>query len=961
MRRGITMRRQILAAGTSLLVLAAASAQSAGAQQTDDDQSAESPAGEDQAAPRTGDVVTVLGSRIPRSQAEGPAPVTTITAEDILQQGFQDIPDLMRSVTQNAGETQTTQSFGANTFTPGAQQVDLRGLGPSRTLVLVNGRRVADFPMPYGGNSNVADISNIPVGLVERVEILSGAASSIYGSDAISGVVNFVLKDRVDGSRIDVQIGTTERGGGTTYRLSGTTGFERDNFRVLLGAEYRDQEPIFGFEREIQDSTADNPTTGAPLAVRNFLRYDSGGYYIDPGQANCDGPAFTNEGTTYYAPRAGYGFDVDNGYAATDGYFCGSNEAIGYGHIQSDKETLNLFSAATYELGNGAELFLDAQIGFLDTRVFNGFKDWYYQEGENEEGLFYNPLHLDAIDTYWLDQLDGWRRLFTPEEVGGFENSMTTNESVTLNITAGLRGTFGSARDWNYEGYYNHARYTSEMAWPEIVIDASNAFFLGQPVDDPNNTTGYTRFDADPARLFKPLTPAEYQQISAYTVYEPETYVHNFQGTISTAELFELPAGPVGFAAVTEAGTQGYDVNPDPLALTNYYVGIRDSDGSGDRDHYGAGVELRIPIFSRLDLNAAGRYDHYSYAQNDFGEATYNLGLEFRPLDQLLIRGAIGTGFRAPDLHYVYRGPGTVNGGGADYFACRTSESAPDAADCVNNYWEGFINERAGNPELLPETAQSITAGFVWAPSKTFDLSVDYFRVEMDDQVTNLSVDQLLRDEAACRIGTDFDGSAVDPGSPTCVDALDRVNRFTSGASAGEIRLINLLPINIAQQETDGIDVEANARFGIGSLGDLSVGASYTYVIDNTIQQYPQDPVVDKFEPASGYEIPRDKGKAYATFSTDRFSTTLTTIYTGEMTNWNWDDKIDDSWWFYLSGQYFLTDRVRISATVENLLDSDPVEDPTHASYPYYNSSWYDSIGRSYYLQLTYKFGGDPL
>ena len=144
-------------------------------------------------------------------------------------------------------------------------------------------------------------------------------------------------------------------------------------------------------------------------------------------------------------------------------------------------------------------------------------------------------------------------------------------------------------------------------------------------------------------------------------------------------------------------------------------------------------------------------------------------------------------------------------------------------------------------------------------------------------------------------------------------------------------------------------------------MGDLSVGASYTYVFDHTIQQYPGDPVIDQFEPASGYEIPRDKGKAYITWTRDRFSTTLTTIYTGEMTNWNWDDKIDDSYWFYLSAQYDVSDRMRVSATVNNLLDSDPVEDPSHASYPYYNSSWYDSVGRTFFLQLTYQLGGEPL
>lgn len=927
----------------------------------DDAASDESNANQEESTAWSSEAITVLGSRIPRTQVEGPAPVTTITAEDILQQGYQDVGDLMRAVTQNAGETQTTQSFGANTFTPGAQQVDLRGLGPSRTLVLVNGRRVADFPMPYGGNSNVADISNIPIGLIARVEILSGAASSIYGSDAISGVVNFVLKDEVDGSRIDVQIGTSEHGDGTTYRLTGSTGFESGAWRTLLGVEYSGQEPLWGYDRKIQDSTADNPTTDRALPLRNFLRTDEFYSYLDPGPETCAALSNTNRGTTVYGTRPGFGWDVEAGQYI-DGHFCGSSEAIGYGMIQSDRQNLNLFSSTTYDLSSRTELFLDAQIGFSDTEIFNGVKSWYYVAPDgNEEGTFYNPLNLDPSLTFSGSSLDNWYRLFTPEEIGGLENYRITNESITLNITPGVRGSFGSRRYWDYEAYYNYARYEAEMSWPEIGIEAGNNFFLGQPIDDPNNTTGYQRFDADPTRLFTALTPEEYAQIAEDTVYKPVTYVHNVQGTINTMDLFELPAGPVGFAAVFEAGKHGYDINPDPKALRQYYVGIRDSDGEGDRDHYGAGTEFRIPVFDMLSLSAAARYDHYSYANNDFGELTYNFGVEFRPLQQLLIRGAIGTGFRAPDLHYVYRGEGTVNGSGADYFACRTNEADPTAADCVNNYFEGFINERGGNLELLPETAQSMTAGFVWAPSENFDLSVDYFRIDMDDQVANLSVDQLLRDEAACRLGTDFNGNAVDASTPTCVDALNRVQRYESGALEGELQIINVLPINIAQQETDGIDVEANARFSLGSMGNLSLGAAYTYVFDNKIQQYPQDPIVDKFVPASGYEIPRDKGRAYVTWSRDRFSTTLSTIYTGEMTNWNWDDKIDHSFWYYLTAHYKVTDRFRVSATIDNLLDSDPVDDPSHASYPYYNSSWYDSFGRSYYLQATYKFGGRPL
>ena len=147
--------------------------------------------------------IVVLGSRIPRVQKEGPAPVTVITADDILRGGFQSVPDVLRGVTQNGGETQGQQSASGASFSPGAQQVDLRGLGPNHTLVLVNGRRIADFPLPFQGNSNFTDVSNIPVGLIERVEVLSGSASAIYGSDAIAGVVNFQLKTKADGTRIE--------------------------------------------------------------------------------------------------------------------------------------------------------------------------------------------------------------------------------------------------------------------------------------------------------------------------------------------------------------------------------------------------------------------------------------------------------------------------------------------------------------------------------------------------------------------------------------------------------------------------------------------------------------------------------------------------------------------------------------------------------------------------------------
>jgi outer membrane receptor for ferrienterochelin and colicin len=166
------------------------------------------------------DAVQVTGSRIPRAQVEGPAPITVINAEQIRSSGFTSVPDVLRAMTQNGGETQSQQSSSGADFSPGAQQVDLRGLGPNHTLVLVNGRRIADFPMPFKGRSNFTDVSNIPLGMIERIEVLTGSASAIYGSDAIAGVVNFILKKKADGTTIDMRMGTTTEGGGESFDMS---------------------------------------------------------------------------------------------------------------------------------------------------------------------------------------------------------------------------------------------------------------------------------------------------------------------------------------------------------------------------------------------------------------------------------------------------------------------------------------------------------------------------------------------------------------------------------------------------------------------------------------------------------------------------------------------------------------------------------------------------------------------
>jgi outer membrane receptor protein involved in Fe transport len=359
---------------------------------------------------------------------------------------------------------------------------------------------------------------------------------------------------------------------------------------------------------------------------------------------------------------------------------------------------------------------------------------------------------------------------------------------------------------------------------------------------------------------------------------------------------------------------------------------------------------VRVPVTHFLELSGAGRYDHFAFAGNGIGKFTYNAGAELRPMRSLLLRASYGTGFRAPDLHYVFTGPGNTHPSATDYYLCRTEEPDEAIGDC-SYADEGIVTQRSGNRRLKPETSKSLDLGIVWAPSRRFDVSVSYFRVSMANQVQDLSTDQLLRDEADCRIGQTTSGKAVDVNSPTCLDAIARVQRFTSGVRAGELDAVAVNPINIAHEKTTGIDVAVHGNLPT-SFGTFSLSLAHTHVFDHTFRQYPGDPTINKLAFDSGYDIPRDKSTASLTWSIQKLKWTVEGRRLGKLPNYDQDAFIKASYLFNTTLQYDFTDHLRGSLSVVNLFDTNPVRDPTYASYPYYDISWFDSTGRSAFSSL---------
>lgn len=878
------------------------------------------------------DAVQVTGSRIPRAQVEGPAPITVINAEQIRSSGFTSVPDVLRAMTQNGGETQSQQSSSGADFSPGAQQVDLRGLGPNHTLVLVNGRRIADFPMPFKGRSNFTDVSNIPLGMIERIEVLTGSASAIYGSDAIAGVVNFILKKKADGTTIDMRMGTTTEGGGESFDMSIASGFSRGNFNAVYSVELQSQTPLWAYERDIQDSTQDGPTEGSRIARRAYLRTDYNDDYLDPGAATCEALSGQNQGSTYRAYRPRYG------------YYCGSDSSIGYGTILSKRRGANGYASLSYDFDNGQQWFADVQLGYHTMSLMRDVTKWGRMDANGDESGYFNNEATGEIEF--------WQRQFSPEEMGGLRNAMVRSTQKTFSVTTGFKGNL--AGNWDYEAALSHSQYQSRISWAQIIAAKANDLFLGPQlgVDD----DGFPIYNADPSRLYRPLTRAEYDSIAARTTYTPKSRTETAAFTLTNSALFGLPGGDAGFAATVEVGQQAYSLNPDPLATQYYYYSWKDSDGQGSRNRWATAAELRMPLHETVNLSVAGRYDQYRYSGHTIGKATWSGGLEWRPIDTLLVRGSYGTAFRAPDLHYVFAGPGNDETTAEDLYSCR----ADGATDCAD-YERNLIRSRTGNRQLDPETSTSWSAGFVWSPAVGLDLSVDWFDIDMRDQVQDMDVRTILANEANCRLGS------ADITSPTCVDALARITRSNDGRLYG----VRVAPINVARESTSGIDVGLRYRLQTG-IGDFIFNGTHTWVKKHDFQRYPGDRTEDQFAVNSGFDIPRTKTSLSVTWEKDAWSATVYGSRLGKLPTSDSYDQVFDrdsgdspyvkaTYRYNASLQYRFDDHSRLSLSVVNVFNKMPPKDRTYTAYPYYDVSWFDSVGRTINLQYTHKFGGSAL
>jgi outer membrane receptor protein involved in Fe transport len=897
------------------------------------------------------DTIVVTGSRIPRAQIETASPVVTITAADIQKQGFRNVSDVLRAQPLSTGSVQDNQYAGS--FTSNATTISLLGLSPSFTLILLDGRPIADYPLLYNGQSNFTDLTSIPVAMIDRIDILPGNQSSIYGSAAIAGVVNIILKKHIDGVQIDARVGGYTEGGGQNQRVQLTGGKQWDDLDLAWGLQFNRQDPIYMRERDFTDTTDDNPNPNLRFGSRTMIILNGNGTYDDPGDHCETDLGFLYGGTTFKDLRPGRGF------------FCGSRAQPGYATLLNEEKGVSGYLNSSFHVSDDAELYGTLLVSKNEAKNDGGSHFWVPDINGTHNNYIYN-ITENTLETY--------QHIFAPEEQGEDQNFFTSH-ALSYNFAFGLKGTFGDT-GWDYDAYYSRSGYQvkSDQLWP-LAGPMENFFrdqFLGPQL---GTTSGYPIYAPNKDAFYQAVTPEQYRNFSGNIRNESSTWTHNVNLQLVKANLFELPAGPVGFAAVAQAGYQHWDNPIDPRITNNEFFGLNGTSGKGSRANQAIGAEFSIPLLKTLTASFATRYD--SYENIDAGsdsKVTYKLGLEFRPVESLLLRGNVGTAFRAPDMGYIFTGGNGFFTTETDFYKCEI-----DPGNCANYTGVSLEGNQGANPELKSINARSFGFGFVWSPSSAMELRADYYNVTIKDEVLPQSTSKTLFDENECRQGR------LDITSERCVDAISRVTRGPVNPNnpllSENVQLITVRGINIAEEKVSGITAGAGYRLDTERFGKFNFGLDYNVTLKHTFLQAPGDEATDlfsrgqlltaEFKSIVTGDIGWERGKWAANLHGIRYGSMPN--YAKQFTNDPNEPYVTSNgvgpgtvkpWILYnLSVDYDLTKNSTLSVIVNNIRNTEPPRDKSYDGSqgfapPFYNIFAYNGYGRSWWLEYKIDFGG---
>ena len=836
------------------------------------------------------EALVVTGSRIKRSEFTSTAPIQVITAESSTLEGLVDTTEILQQSTLASGSFQVNNMLTGYVVDggPGVNTISLRGLGANRTLVLLNGRRVG--PAGVRGTVGPVDLNVIPNSSIERVEILKDGASSIYGSDAVAGVVNIITKSNLDGAELGGFYKAGEQQGGEFLRFNGVWGKTFDRGFITISGDYSEQKALTRGDRENLSCSSDylrRASTGAPIdylgldgnpkcynLINNVFDYPQvfGGFfqYRDPALAGvypvtaastpsaaAFGPGLASQ--LIRAARAGVAETFP--YANYDSPYDQARTVI------SPVKRSTVFATFGYDVTPGVELYGEFLYNRRESEQTSVRQLFPTVKDNNPNNAIFAATGLTGY---------GYMRpiIATPYEFG-----------QTVDYTrgvVGLRGTFDGAflNNWDWDIFAQASRsdgeYTGDIIYNDRVLaTSSTALACDNSLITISNTLPGGSCSTLPAGgipwytsrvLSGNFTDAErtflFGNETGTTTYDQDLV----EGSIS-GDLFSLPAGPVGAAVGFSWRQEEINDTPGATAASYNIWGLTSATATrGDDTVKEVFAELAIPVFKglpgieSLDLSLSGRYTDYdSYGSS----STHKVGVNWQIVPALRIRATSGTSFRAPSLYEQYLGNQTGFLGQTSIDPCIHWEDSTDPilqANCAVEVPFGFsggtngsaLIYSGGGSGLKAEESKASTLGVIWTPS-FIDLSVaiDYFDIEVNDEVTRFGAGNILEQ---CYSRTSY------PGNAFC-------GLFTRGGVGINYGIVDVHDnyTNISSQTNRGIDLTVRYQHEF-DLGRLTLDGQFTWQLHDVTELQVGAGSDDFNGTTNGYDGPDFTGQMNARF-----------------------------------------------------------------------------------------------
>ncbi|MBB3910395.1 TonB-dependent receptor plug domain-containing protein [Sphingomonas desiccabilis] len=1002
-------------AAAALLPLAIASAAPAFAQSAvspdptqvpEDAQNPESPRADQGSAAAPGEI-TVTGSRIRRDEFSVAEPLTVIGREEITQAGFASAADALQSAAVTQGASQINNTYGGFVTDggTGANTIGLRGLGPSRTLTLLNGRRLA--PGGTRGSLLAADLNVLPNALIERIEVLKAGASSVYGSDAVAGVVNIITDNALRGLELDMQTNVPEVGAGLDRRISASFGFQTDRLSVVGSVEYRKRDaiarndvsffncPVGGFlnGEDSEFGSADPYPVGDR---RNCFTIDNGGVTINTlGLPTRDAIGRTS-GTlgrfNRFVPAPGVTTGPFPGYLGVGTYdrdtFDPRQEEE---PLVTGQKTYTGYLSATYKLNalGDAEVYgeLLATRRKSSSPLYRQLSLDYLQgspllPADLRDGLFANPTETSSGQNIAARAFIGY----------GLTSSNQTVDYVRA--SGGIRGDFFFP-EWRYDAYvgksWNDGTYEAESFLTDrlanslnVVANGDGSFSCASLASNPNCVAA----PALSAAVIGGNLPAEFRNyIVANTIgktqFRETTYAFSIDGP-----LFALPGGDVQLALGVEHRRQSINDQPDPNSVNGNLFGLTAATPTVGKDNVKEAFgELFVPLladkpfFYRLNFTGSARYTDYASYGSDW---TYKIAAEWEPFRGLGFRGSYGTSYRAPALAEQFLGatsgflssnsdpcsalPAPGEQSPVEQTVARNCASVGLPADFEQRNSVRVFRVGGAEAGLSAETSTNWTVGAVVRPPLpesigSLSLSLDYFDIKVENGVSDLAGGTILN---RC-----YEAQNFDPTAGLC--------RFVERDSNNAL-IVTSSFVNLSENIVKGF--EFNGRYARDLFGGRFIlNAGITKYTEQSTRLFPEEFLADNNGVLGSPDwvgnfdatyriggvtirygldwIDGDKDKTYEYLAFDNL-TGITDPADVQSFRDEYYLEVDDYFLHSLSAQFNVQKRFQFTVGVRNLLDTKP---PRVTASPYFTVignaplySGYDYVGRSFFANANIKF-----